>query len=495
MKGLFLSLGSVVCGFGHRLGIVVRGRYVGQRIVSGRTFSQGLFLGMVLAAMGLCWGAGRAIAETSSGVVEPDFSDCFTGNWGGLRTAMWQRGVDWTFVYVGESFGNVSGGALGRRGGIYEGLWKMGVDVDLEKLLGWKGASFQLTSLYAHGESLTQKYTGDLLTVSNIDDNDSVSLFTLWFQQEFFANRVSFRLGQLAADEEFAISDYSALFLNATFGWPAVISANALETPAYGMAGLGVRIRWEPAEGLFVQSGIFDGKVDSVDSQGNSLNDNNIRWSLNDEDGVFAIGEIGIQFGFGKEPHRLAGTFKLGAWLHTAEHEDLRFDDAGFSLADDGSRTGNPVSGMPALHRNNVGVYVVLDQMLYRVEGTEDNGLGFFFRGGIAREKVSLISRYFDTGLHYKGLVRGRPEDILGLGFAFAYISDRLKDREKDDWELNRPEDFRPSSYEAVVELTYLAQVTPWLTLQPDLQYIIHPGGSAENDNAVVIGLRGTIRF
>ena len=90
---------------------------------------------------------------------------------------------------------------------------------------------------------------------------------------------------------------------------------------------------------------------------------------------------------------------------------------------------------------------------------------------------MSLISRYFDTGLHYKGLVKGRLEDILGLGFAFAYISDRLKDREKDDWELNRPVDFRPSSYEAVVELTYLAQVTPWLKLQPDLQYIIHPGG------------------
>jgi porin len=426
---------------------------------------------------------------------ESDFSDRLTGDWGGLRTKMLDRGVDWTFAYTAETFGNLSGGALGRQGFVFGGLWEMGVDLDLEKLVNWKGASFHVNSFYAHGASLTQKYTGDLLTVSNIDDYDSLSLFELWFQQNFFDDKLSFRVGQLAADEEFATSDYSALFLNGTFGWPSVISANALESPAYGMAGLGFRLKIEPTDWFFTQVGIFDGRIDSTDQHGKSLNNSNTRWAFNKGDGIFAIGELGFKIGQSEKSKTLPGTYKLGAWLHTAQHEDLRFDDAGFSLADDGTITGNPVTGEPAHHRNNLGLYIVFDQMLYRVPGTQDNGLGFFFRAGIATEKISPISHYFDTGFNYKGLIKGRPDDIIGIGLAFANISKRIKDLEKDDLEINQPEDPRRSSHEAVLELTYKAQITPWFTLQPDFQYIINPGGSAQNDDAVVIGLRSIINF
>jgi porin len=58
---------------------------------------------------------------------------------------------------------------------------------------------------------------------------------------------------------------------------------------------------------------------------------------------------------------------------------------------------------------------------------------------------------------------------------------------------------------ESVIELTYMAQVTPWWQVQPDLQYVVHPGGHAPlpNEpaqnrtigNATVLGLRTTITF
>ena len=56
---------------------------------------------------------------------------------------------------------------------------------------------------------------------------------------------------------------------------------------------------------------------------------------------------------------------------------------------------------------------------------------------------------------------------------------------------------------EALLELTYVAQLAPWWTMQPDIQYIIRPGGNVPdpNDpaaavgNAFVIGLRSTLRF
>ena len=54
---------------------------------------------------------------------------------------------------------------------------------------------------------------------------------------------------------------------------------------------------------------------------------------------------------------------------------------------------------------------------------------------------------------------------------------------------------FPGPSYEAVGELTYSIQLTPSVTLQPDLQYVIHPGGTQENGNALVAGFRATVNF
>jgi porin len=59
--------------------------------------------------------------------------------------------------------------------------------------------------------------------------------------------------------------------------------------------------------------------------------------------------------------------------------------------------------------------------------------------------------------------------------------------------------------YEMAVELTYRAQVTPWWTVQPDLQFILHPGGHVPDPtdpvglrptrDAVVLGVRTAIVF
>ncbi|HEY5706996.1 MAG TPA: carbohydrate porin [Terrimicrobiaceae bacterium] len=49
--------------------------------------------------------------------------------------------------------------------------------------------------------------------------------------------------------------------------------------------------------------------------------------------------------------------------------------------------------------------------------------------------------------------------------------------------------------YEIVIEATYRAQITPWLVLQPDLQYIIHPGGTRDYGNALILGGRVAVTF
>ena len=45
------------------------------------------------------------------------------------------------------------------------------------------------------------------------------------------------------------------------------------------------------------------------------------------------------------------------------------------------------------------------------------------------------------------------------------------------------------------MEITYQVNAAPWLQVQPDLQYIIHPGGSPRYGDALVIGARTVITF
>ena len=96
-----------------------------------------------------------------------------------------------------------------------------------------------------------------------------------------------------------------------------------------------------------------------------------------------------------------------------------------------------------------------------------------------ANGDINQFEHYFGAGLNYVGPFHGRDEDVLGLAIAMAVNGDPFKDDSgaTADGEIN-------------VELTYNAPIFPWLTVQPDAQYIINPGGMGDLDNAFVVGIR-----
>ncbi len=49
--------------------------------------------------------------------------------------------------------------------------------------------------------------------------------------------------------------------------------------------------------------------------------------------------------------------------------------------------------------------------------------------------------------------------------------------------------------HESVMEVYYNAQLTPWLSVSPSIQYIFNPGGLAGVNDAVIVGLRAQISF
>ncbi|MCK4787471.1 MAG: carbohydrate porin, partial [Desulfobacteraceae bacterium] len=50
-------------------------------------------------------------------------------------------------------------------------------------------------------------------------------------------------------------------------------------------------------------------------------------------------------------------------------------------------------------------------------------------------------------------------------------------------------------NHENALEVYYNAQVTPWVSLSPSIQYISNTGGSTTARDAVVLGLRAQITF
>jgi porin len=422
--------------------------------------------------------------------------DKLSGDWGGVRKQWEDAGIALGITGVSETLSNPTGGV--RQLSIYQGLLDVSLNLDLDKLLKWPGATFYTDGYWISGEGLSRNAINNLLTVSSIEALASTRLHDMWLQQEFLDQKASIRIGQIALDDEFYISQYSAGFVNSTFGCPDILSTDLPSGgPCYPFAVPGGRLRAAPANDLTLSGAVFNGNPAPP-----GLGDPQVR---NSSSTNFLIGEGGwlaiveLAYAFDEEPvssTNLSG-IKFGGWYHSADFPDLRRDTLGRSLADPTS------NGIAATHQGNFGLYLILDKMLWRRPDTATQGLAAFLRVGGAPADRNLISVEVDAGLTFKGLFPDRDLDVLGVGASYARIGyARRLDRDEILFTgIERP----IRDYESVLEITYEARMAPWLLLQPDLQLVFHPGGFTSLPppapigqpipNALVIGIRSGITF
>src|SRR5215470_2994788 len=176
---------------------------------------------------------------------------------GGLRSKLERAGLQLTFTYYGDAFGNPSGGVTQGLG--YDGRFGTIIDADLEKLAGWSGASLHSSIHQIHGTQFSAGNLENLAVVSGIEAPPSTRLFNLWLEQKI-GNAMNVRLGQFSAAQEFLVSQNAALFVNSTFGWP-LLPAQDLPSggPAYPEATPAVRLTWTPTDQLMARAAIFNG--------------------------------------------------------------------------------------------------------------------------------------------------------------------------------------------------------------------------------------------
>jgi porin len=427
-------------------------------------------------------------APPKSAVMKILEQDYLLGNWGGGRTWLSEHGVDFEFFYVGSMPSVIAGGRKIEKA--YQGLLLMTMDLDSKRLVGYDGGRFHVGSLWLHGEKpFSDAFIGDLNKVNLVDYSNAFRLWEVWYEQKFANNALSLKLGQLAVDQDFIYPSVSdRVFINQTFFFPTIafnifdiagfpVQRHAL--PSSPLAVPGARLKWDPTSRCYVQAAVYDGNPD--------MGESGTRINLNNQEGALAYFETGYRLNHEKDSGGLPGTYKVGGYYHTDDFLDYYDTVTSFVGVGPGVTT----------HSGNYGIYATADQLLYR-EGAADDpanqGLGGFMRGGWAPQDRNIVEWALDGGLVYRGLIPTRDWDALGMSVAWMWMSDDLA-RAQRVVNTVAPGTFSPVDYEGLAEVTYKAQITAWWTLQPSIQWVIHPGGSQADRDAWAFILATTLRF
>jgi porin len=404
-------------------------------------------------------------------------------------------GIKFAATYIGETLGNVSGGL--KQGAIYEGRLNLAVDVDLQKLAGLQQFSFHANMFQIHGDGLSRSNLQNFFVVSGVEALPSTRLYEMWFERKWGKDQVSLKLGQLAADSEFFNTKYTDVFTNASMGWPAITAVNLPGGgPSPPLAALGARLRVNLTSNLTALGSVFNG-----DPAGPGTDDpqqrNRYGTNFRINDPPLLLGEMQYAWNNKKGDPNLAGTLKLGGWRHFGGFADQRFAADGISLASVSAGTD------PATLSGNFGLYSVIEQQIYRVKGSDDRGIGMYGRISSSPSDRNLIDLYADAGVELIGLQDSRPKDKFGVAAGYARVSSRARALDAD-FQIATP-GWPQRSFESLVTAVYQYEIRAGWTLQPNFQYVVHPGGGATNPlgamparplrDAGVFGLRTVLKF
>lgn len=368
-----------------------------------------------------------------------------TGDWGGQRGRLSDHGVTPYATYTTEAF-ETPGWA-----GIHSGVdWtsqlEFGLDVDAEKLAGWPAAFFHASFLWIEGTDPSER-VGNLNTISSLSAPSVVRVYELWYKQVLAA--VTVKVGQLVASDDFMVSPSAALYLNAGFGTYPTFTAN-INSPTYPLGGPGAFVAWQVTASLSLQSGAY-----VADAGPNDGGNHGFGWSTGPGWTVFS--EVAAKTSLAGRP----GLFKLGGYYDTARFTDLA--------------TGSRDQG-------NGSLYALGDQTLLGGGDASPTVTAFAGGGFSPQQDRNTVHYYLQGGVNVGGLLPTRPKDTVGLAASYTSLSG-------DFVRANRAAGTPVSSQEAIVELTYQAVITPFITLQPDLQIVVDANQSRRDSMVFVLRL------
>jgi porin len=182
--------------------------------------------------------------------------DTASGDWWGTRTWMAEDlGIEFALNYTTNLAGNPSGGL--RQGFTYTDNIGFGVRFDLEKLIGWSGATFTVSGLDRNGTSLSQDYIGNQFTVQQVYGGQTAIFYGLYLEQLFWDEKAQLKVGRFATGDDFASSPLYWLYMNNGIdGNPQALPVNG-QFSAFPWAVWAARLKINPSPEWNALFGIY----------------------------------------------------------------------------------------------------------------------------------------------------------------------------------------------------------------------------------------------
>jgi hypothetical protein len=281
----------------------------------------------------------------------------------------------------------------------------------------------------------------------NTDKDGELQLLEVHYTHRFFDGMLTITGGKgeqlgFLDDNAFA-NDEGAQFVGKPFVNNSVLDSENEYTPLIG-------VKFQPVELLSLS--IVGASTSRPLVEDSPLADT----SKSNYDNLFSTPFVGGQITLSPKFGELEGNYRLYGWYAGYDHSKL---DADRNFID-----GQKDEGW--------GLGISADQQI-----TET--IGLFGRFGWNNEDVYVVKWEAAGGVNLKGLIPGREEDEIGLGFAGLVPDGRFT---ADDPEVH-------------LELYYRIAVTENLAFTPDLQYVWNPGGDSDNDGVFAGMVRAEFGF
>jgi porin len=415
--------------------------------------------------------------------------------------------------YTGEALANLEGGIA--RGTAWRGVADLILTVDPASLWGGSGTRIGADLIAIHGDP-PGELTGDWQGVSDIAAPQALRLYELWLQQRLFQDRLSLLVGICDINTTFDVLEAAALFLNSSHGMgPDFAASGPNGAPTYPYPGLSLLVRGRLSEQLDISILLADGVPGDpgdpegtsyrITSAGGALVGAELAWLADREglaalppvvprwqarrrrSGAFAGRRVGIS---GREgvggPGRQRGRQPLLQTAPTGSSAagPLRYSKVALGLWRYDSRFLLPPYGAvdPLVRHGSWGSYLLAERILALDRSDPQRTVGLFLRLGAADHRVEEIDRYAGCGFTVARRLPGGRQAHFGLALSAARLSRTWSDRLGAEEGAER--------WELAVEMTLRIQVNRWCALQPDFQYILHPGFISGRPAALAAGLR-----
>ncbi|WP_040509797.1 carbohydrate porin [Gluconobacter morbifer] len=417
-----------------------------------------------------------------------------TGDWGGFRTRLANKGINIGGHYLEDSAGNPLGGKS--KDVRYADEFGINVDVNLKRLTGVQAGLFHLLITARQGLGIGATLPALDSPQQIFGSGETVRLTRLSWEMPW-NKYVRTEVGEINTENDFeqssvywGMSQYCQFESNAICGMPQSIAMNS----GYGWyptAHPGAWVKFYPGgnDHYLVQFGVY-----SVD---NTISNTHNGWKLNlhDTTGTYIPFQLGWHQG-GKDDYSgpLQTNIKIGGYWDTSEVSNVYSKLSMFGVPakylSPGFFTGLDTGKV----RGRFGGWVQFDHMLERDKADPNRGTSLFasFTWGDPR---TAVAPYFITwGITRKGTFRDRPNDTISIGMKMLWVNPKLTNWARQVQAMGANDLYKPSG-EHALEVNYGWRPTPWLVIRPGAQYIWSTGGTNRYKNPLLLDFETGITF